>query len=171
MPTALDMELYDTAQLACDYAFANATDDLKSLKGGRVCFYPVVNNGFEGYNIGVGVNPDYHYLVYLNRGFASFTMKECLGKVIPIYTNGRLIFRKCTGLNRWRSGNRDYWIRTSDGELISEYRQRRAWVHPGVGPKHFIDDAIEQAVADKAADIAEAAFYDKYEDLTNEWEL
>ena len=124
MVTELKRALDETAELACDYAFVIASQDLKSLRGGRSCFYPIADE--EKNEIGVGVNPDYHYLVYLNRGFASFPMKWAYGRVIPMFINGKLIFRKCTGINQFRSGFKNYWQRTQDGELIAEWKQAKA---------------------------------------------
>ena len=39
----LESELKRVASIACDYAFANASEDLKTLRGGRSCFYPIVD--------------------------------------------------------------------------------------------------------------------------------
>lgn len=167
MESYFERELRETAELACDYAFQFASQDLKSLKGGRMCFYPVVDA--ENESIGVGVNPDYHYLIYQNRGFASFPMKWAYGRVIPMFIDGELIFRKCTGMNQFRSGFKNYWQRDIDGKLLSEYRQARAWVHPGLGPKSFIDDAIDLALDDKIDDLEDAQWYDKYGYLEEEY--
>ncbi len=159
------------AERACDLAFQYASDDLTGLKGGRMCFYPVVN--YEDDTFGVGVNPDYHYLVYQNNGFASFAMKSCIGKTIPMMTPNGLIFRKCTGVGQWRSGTRDYWSRDINGNLMVETKQRRAWTHPGLGPKRFIDDAVDDAMSEYEDDIIEAVFYDGYgmveEELDRTW--
>ena len=146
---------------ACDLAVSKAGGMLKTLKGGRNCFYPVVGDDV----VGVGVNPEYHYLIYQERGFASFPMSASLGKTIPMLINGQLVFRKVTGINQFRSGHRNYWQRDSDGELIPVYRQRRAWVHPGMGPKNFMRDAIDEAIERDQPMIDEAMLYDAYEDL------
>ena len=161
MPSQLELQLYDTANKACDYAYANATEDMKTLKGGRSCFYPVVD--IKNGKVGVGINADYHYLVYQNNGFASFPMKWAYGRVIPMVVNGKLIFRKCTGINRFQSGHKNYWQRDANGELIPEFKQKRSWVHPGLPPKNFIEDAVDEAVDEDYYDIQEAIIYDKYE--------
>lgn len=150
------------AELACDYAFAYATQDLKTLRGGRSCFYPEVD--YDRCEIGVGVNPEYHYLVYQNDGFASYPMRGAYGKTISMWVNGQLIFRKCTGINQFRSGTRAYWVRGADGELLPETRQARAWVHPGSGPKHFLDDAVESAVSDCRSEMVRAVLQDGWSD-------
>lgn len=169
MLSNLDIALQEAAELACEYAFEYASQDLKTMRGGRNCFYPIVDKDNE--EIGVGVNPDYHYLVYQNNGFASFPMKACYGKTIPMFIDGKLVFRKCTGINQFRSGFKNYWQRDIEGNLISEYKQARAWVHPGLPPKNFLEDAIEKALDDREYDIAEAVFADEYGWLEEEYGL
>ena len=164
--THLESTLHDIANVACDKAAEKAGDIFRSLRGGRNSFYPVVN--METNNVGVGVNHDYHYLVYLNRGFASFPMRAIYGKIIPMLINGKLVFRKVTGINQFRPGHRNYWQRDINGELVEEYKQRRAWVHPGYGPTNFIQSAVREAIDENQKDIDLAIIYDKYEELEQE---
>lgn len=157
----LDEALREVAEDACGLAAEKAGEMLSSLKGGRDSFYPVV----RGETVGVGVNPEYHYLIYQENGFASFTMTACFGKTIPMVIDGRLVFRKCTGLNQFRPGFKTYWVRGQDGELVPEYRQRRAWVHPGLPPKNFMRDAVAEAVERNRDLIDEAYLRDAYESV------
>lgn len=154
--------LWEAAQRACDLAFENATADLRTLKGGRSCFYPIVNP--DG-SIDVGVNPDYHYLIYQENGFASFPMTWAYNRVIPMWIDGRLQFRKCVGINRFQSGHKNYWQRGADGQLVPEYKQKRSWVHPGLPPKHFIADAVDEALEEYEYDLFEANCYDTLGEL------
>lgn len=154
----------DVANVACDKAVEKAGWVLKSLRGGRACFYPV---SYEDI-VGVGVNHEYHYLIYLDRGFASFPMRAIFNKTIPMVINGQLTFRKVTGINQWRPGHRYYWQRGSDGELIPEWKQRRSWVHPGYGPTNFISAAVEEAIEENQDDIDLAIYFDKYEEVEKE---
>lgn len=156
--TYLDEILYTTAERACDLAVEKAGSMLKSLRGGSSCFYPIVDE--EENEIGVGVNPDYHYLVYQNRGFASFAMKSLYNKTIPMVIDGKLVFRKVTGINQWRPGHRYYWQRDQWGELVPEYKQRRAWVHPGMPPKNFLSLAVDQAIDENQDMIDDAMAFD-----------
>lgn len=81
---------------------------------------------------------------------------------IPMFINGQLVFRKCTGINQYRSGYKNYWQRDAAGNLLSEYKQARAWVHPGLAPKNFIEDAIDKALEEKEDEIGDAIYYDNY---------
>ena len=121
--TLLDETLYMVADRACDLAVEKAGSMLNSLKGGRSCFYPIVDE--DENEIGVGVNPDYHYLVYQNRGFASFAMKSLYNKTIPMVIDGKLVFRKVTGINQWRPGHKYYWQRDQWGELFIPIQQKK----------------------------------------------
>lgn len=156
--TRYEKALRITAERACDIAVQKAGSMLKSLKGGRDCFYPIVD--FDESEIGIGINHEYHYLVYQDRGFASFPMRAIYGKVIPMVIDGELVFRKVTGINQWRPGHRYYWQRNQWGELVPEYRQRRAWVHPGVGPKNFISDSVDLAILENQDEIDESYLFD-----------
>ena len=163
--TYLEHALYIVASQACDLAMENARFDLKTLRGGRECFYPIV----RGQSIGVGFNPEYHYLVYQENGFASFPMKALLGKTIPLMIGGRIVFRKCTNINQFRPGHKNYWQRDKDGNLVPEYKQARSWVHPGMPPKHFVKDAIKEAMEDNRQFIDDALLYDVYENLEEQY--
>ena len=151
---SLYRQLYDTANKACDKAYANASREFKTLRGGRMCFFPVVEESDETIDVGVGINPDYHYLIYQENGFKSFTMKWALGRVIPMHIDGRIVFRKCTNLNQFRSGHKNYWQRDANGNLYPRWQQKRSWVHPGHEPVKFIDRAIDDAIAEDNDKIA-----------------
>ena len=167
IPTSVYSVMEATASKACDYAYDNAMGEFKSLKGGRYCFFPVVEETDEGIDIGVGINPQYHYLIYLENGFESFTMKSAYGKTIPMLVNGNIVYRKCTGLNQFRSGSKNYWQRDANGNLYETYAQARAWVHPGHEPVKFIDEALDAAIEEDAEKIDFAAA--EYE-MGDEWQ-
>ena len=157
MPSRTELAMARAAELARDKAVAKASDRLKTLRGGVGSFYPISRP--DEMEVGVGVNPPYHYLIYLEDGFASFAMKSLLGKTVPILVNGELIFRKVTHVGRWRSGFRDFWYYGADGQLASRWGQRRSWTHPGVGPKDFMKEAAQEA-ADEMQPELDAAMRD-----------
>lgn len=160
----VDFALSIAADIACDYATALAGKELRHLKGGRSCFYPIWSA--DENRIGVGIIDQYHYLVYQNRGFATFTMKWAIGRTIPLLLpDGTRIFRYCKGVGQFRSGFKNYWYRDADGNLVPKRRQKRAWTHPGLGPKNFVEDAVMLALEDSEQAIATAYYYDMYEEL------
>lgn len=147
MNVVTESVLLSVADEACDNAFANGNEVFRTLRGGRYCFYPIVREDGNGeIEVGIGVNPMYHYLVYQENGFASYPMKSLYGKTVPMLIGGQVVFRKCTGINQFRSGFKTYWHRGIDGELIPEYKQARAWVHPGLPPKRFMEEALDDAI-------------------------
>lgn len=159
--------LYDAAEYACDLAYSNATSDLKSLRGGRLCFYPLVDE--EEGEVGIGLNSSYHYLIYQNNGFASFPMSWAVGRVVPLMINGEIVYRKCQGVGYeqpWMQPNhKNYWQRGINGDLIPEYGPKLGWVHPGLPPKNFIDDALAQAIDENKADIDAARVLDRLDGI------
>ena len=163
--THYENALYVTANIACDKAVEKAGWVLRSLSGGRNSFYPVAHDDV----VGVGVNNEYHYLVYLNRGFASFPMKAIYGKTVPILgADGQIHFRTVTGINQFRPGHRYYWQRNAHGELVPEWKQRRAWVHTGYPAQNLLDAAVSDAVKENQDIIDTAIYLDKYEELEQE---
>jgi hypothetical protein len=163
--TMYQSTLYDIANDACEKAFVYASRELKTMKGGRSAFYPRVNT--QKGTVGIGVIQPYHYLVYQEKGFASFPMKWAYGRVVKMLVDGKFIYRKCTNLNQFRTGTRVYWGRQGNGHLISHTAQKRSWVHPGLGPKRFMRDAVKDAVRDGQEELDRAIIADKYEELEN----
>lgn len=169
MADYVEHALYLTARTACDYATEYAGKELRHLKGGRNCFYPIWDA--ENNDVGVGIVDQYHYLVYQNRGFATFTMKWAIGRLVPmLLPDGTRIFRYCRGVGQFRSGFKDYWYRDIDGNLVPKRKQRRAWTHPGLGPKNFIEKSIESAVKDNEQYIGLAYYYDTYSKLEDAYD-
>lgn len=169
----MEHALYNVANDACDRAFAIAGSMLRTLQGGRSAFYPVVD--VEHRKIGIGINEKYHYLVYQDKGFASFVMRWALGRTIPIHLpNGKVIYRKCTNVGLFRTGyeghpgRRNYWYRGSDGKLAPKFQQRRSWTHPGLEPKNFIRQGVLEAIKAGREEIDRAYIYDAYEGLEEE---
>jgi hypothetical protein len=136
---------------ACNIAAEKGSAIFKTFKGGTSAFYP--SPDYEAGEAGVGINEDYHYLIYQENGFQSFSMKALYGKTIPMMIDGVLIFRKVTNINQFRSGKKTYWIRNQDGELMPEYKQARSWVHPGHKPVEFISEAIDESIDKHQEDI------------------
>lgn len=158
VPSEYEMALQSAAELACDRAAEFAGRQLRSLRGGRLAFYPIVDA--DKCRFGVGVIDEYHYLVYQNDGFATFTMRSLAGKTVPMIIDGQLIFRKVTKVNEFRPGRKVYWRRDSNGVLMPSEEQRRAWVHPGLPPKSFIEDGVEAAGRESADDMFHALMRD-----------
>ena len=167
MPSNYELALRDTANYACDKSAEYAGQCLQSLKGGRLAFYPNVKP--KECKFSVGVVDEYHYLVYQELGFQTFAMKELRDKTIPLKLDGQIVFRKATGINEFRSGSKTYWRRNVSGEIIPSREQKRAWVHPGMPPKHFIRDGVATAATERADDLFRAIMEDAkergYDDL------
>ena len=160
----LESTLWDVANVACDRAVGNAGGMFRTFRGGRDCFFPKVD--VAGRRVGIGLNPTYHYLIYQEHGFQSFTMRWALGRTIRmVLPSGEVIFRKCTALNQFRSGHKNYWYRDENGTLVPRYQQKRSWVHPGLPPKDFIKQSVSEAVVYEQHDIDRAIMADKYEAL------
>ena len=163
MPSRTEGAMWRIANRACGLAAEKASERLKTLKGGIGSFYPVCRP--DSMEVGVGVVPRHHYLIYLEDGFAGFAMKSLYGKIIPMYLDGELVFRKVTHIGRWRSGFTTGWYRDSQGNLVSRRVQRRSWTHPGVGPKDFMKEAAAEAAESLQGDLDEAMRYDILERL------
>lgn len=153
-----EIAMYDAAELACIKAAEFAGQRLQSLSGGISAFYPSVD--LDNARFGVGIVEKYHYLVYQENGFSTFSMVALKGKTVPMVINGQLIFRKVSKVNEFRPGKKVYWRRNKDGELFPSGEQRRAWVHPGVPPKGFVTDAVKSAAVEKMNDIFRALMAD-----------
>lgn len=155
--------LKEAAEKAVRYAYYGAMGQLKTLKRGVAAFYPKwdVKKGA----IGVGIAPENSYLIYQENGIASFSMTSLYKKVVPMRIDGKIVFRYVTGINRFRSGNKVYWRRDGNGDLISEYKQARAWVHPGLAPKNFVRDAVRDASEESADSILAAKRADTMADI------
>ena len=153
-------ELGRAADAACDRCFELASMELRTLRGGRRAFYPIVRPD-QG-RFGVGIVDDYHYLVYQDTGFATFVMTSLAGKVVPMLVNGQRIFRyaRPSAINKYRSGRRVYWRRDADGNLMGVNEQRRSWVHPGLPPKNFVSRGVNEVAHERANDIYRALLAD-----------
>ena len=158
MASDYEAALRSAADYACDKCAELAGQRLKSLRGGRQAFYPYVD--MENCRFSVGVVERYHYLVYQDTGFATFVMTSLRGKTVPMVLNGQLEFRKATRINEWRAGEKTYWRRNADGELVGSVERRRSWVHPGLSPKNFLVDGATIAATERAQDIFEALLRD-----------
>lgn len=155
--TSLSRELLDEiSEHACDLAAKYGTAAFETFNGGRQAFYPAPN--YEEGTAGVGIVPEKHYLVYLENGFASFPMTHLYGKTIRMVIDGKVIFRKVTGINRFSKGTKTYWRRGGEGELLADTAQARSWVHPGHAPVKFIADAVSDSIDDYQEDIDYAYF-------------
>ena len=157
------------AEYACDIAASTYYPmwfNGKGPRNGRQSFYPIVDAKTD--TIAVGINPDNHYLVYLEHGFATFPMWWAEGRTIPMRDrDGKTFFRKAKGVNLFTSGKNVYWRRDADGNLIGTLEQKRRWVHPGVPPRPFIKQAMVQAVKEGEGIIQEALIEDARERRSN----
>lgn len=160
MPSAYETELYSTAVMACGRCAEIASRQLRSLRGGRNAFYPIVHAD-EG-KFGVGVIDQYEYLVYQNDGFSTFVMTSLAGRVVPMLINGQRVFRYASKsrIGRFRSGHTTYWRRDSSGNIIGSGEQRRSWVHPGLPTKGFIEQGVKEVALEKANDLYRALLED-----------
>lgn len=101
----------------------------------------------------IGIRPakGREYLDYQNSGTRPFLMTALEGKTIPM-PNGRggtnMITVRGVGQPGW------VWI-----PFKGRFWREQKWLHPGIKPTHFIDDAIDQAIMDFKPEIEEFQFY------------
>lgn len=93
--------------------------------------------------IGVRFSKRFEYMYYQNGGFETFVMWNLQGKVIPMRIDGELVFRYADRINQFKGG-RAMYVRRVDGELQQQEEPRRRWVHPGLMPRHFVEQAIRR---------------------------
>ena len=119
--------------------------------------YPIVEDG----SIGIGILDEYEYLVYQDRGFETFQMHALEGKVVPLPDGeGGVKFRRVKNVGFPTAKKGRYVRRDPSGELYVSEEPRTRWTHPGLMPRHFIEDAVKRGVNYHRLDIAEelAAF-------------
>jgi hypothetical protein len=101
----------------------------------------------------VGITSRVKYLLYQNEGTKPFLMKNLDGKTIPI-RNGQFtdfVTVRNVGTPGYVTIPDKPWPppypsnATAPGRV---YRQQR-WRHPGLKPKHFIQDALSSAIEQK----------------------
>jgi hypothetical protein len=91
--------------------------------------------------VGIRVPPEVFYMGIQESGMKSFVMHGLAGRVIPIrLPSGELIFRTATPEN---IGRRRIISRDERGRILTT---KLSWWHPGLKPKHFMRDAINQAI-------------------------
>jgi len=91
--------------------------------------------------VGIEIPDEVHYMEYQDQGIKPFVMKDLAGKTIPIRRpDGTIIFRRATEDN---VGRRRITARNEKGQIITS---KITWRHPGLKPKNFIKNALDQAV-------------------------
>lgn len=110
----------------------------------------------------IGVRTTAQYLIFQSRGTRPRVMWELEGKVIPMPGPGGIQFRYAKGVGQpgWVSlpggvQPRSYGFyatrRGPDGGL-QVYRQQK-WRHPGLRPRRFLEDSIDQAIREARPNI------------------
>lgn len=108
----------------------------KRTGAGARALEPIARQG----SYGIRVPPSHKYMLYQNYGFDSFVMWHLAGKVIPIRgEDGTIHFRTATLEN---IGRRRITARDERGRI---QQTRLSWWHPGLEPKWFLEEGIQQA--------------------------
>jgi hypothetical protein len=130
---------------AVKLAVVKATSMLRTAKGAQG-FYPIATGDGE---FGIGIHPWAYYMKYQNDGFPPFTMWALQGKTVPIrLPDGRVLFRVASNVGApGKINKRDEKGRIAKGNTGVK------WRHPGLKPKNFLDDAIDEALAVHSAEI------------------
>lgn len=104
--------------------------------------YPYYGPGYAG------VKSRYNYLMYQERGIKPFLMTALEGKTVPIKDpDGKTRFIKVKGVGQ------PGFVTLPGG--IKVWRDQK-WRHPGLKPKHFMLDGLEQAIEESRQEIGEA---------------
>src|SRR6478736_6889752 len=93
---------------------------------------PIHSNGY------VGLKTTVDYVMYQNKGIKPFLMKWVEGRVVPISGPGgetHFVLGKDVG--------KPGWVTLPGG--VRKWRDQK-WRHPGLKPKHFLEDALKQAI-------------------------
>lgn len=85
----------------------------------------------------VGLRSSEEYMLYQNKGFGPFVMWWAEGTVVKINDSSGTHY--VTGKDVGVPG----WVTLPGG--IKKYKQVR-WQHPGLEPKNFLENAIQQAI-------------------------
>jgi hypothetical protein len=100
-------------------------------------FQPIASAG----KIGIGVPPEYGYMIALDKGYDPYVMYGLAGKTIPIRdASGNINFRTAYGSSA--PGKRKVISRNAQGQIVET---KIMWKNPGMKGMHFIEDALKQA--------------------------
>lgn len=92
----------------------------------------------------VGLRSNEKYMIYQDKGFGPFVMWWAEGRVIPINDGGTT--RYVTGKDVGKPG----YVTLPGG--VVKYKPVR-WQHPGLEPKNFLENAINQAIQESKPSI------------------
>ena len=87
----------------------------------------------------VGIHTTQKYILAQSRGFKPFLMTWVEGRVVPLHD-------KASGQTHFRYGKevgQPGWVTLPGGVRV--YREQK-WRHPGLKPKNFLENAIQQAI-------------------------
>lgn len=87
----------------------------------------------------VGIHTTQKYIIAQSRGFEPFLMTWVEGRVVPLHDKG-------TGKTHFRFGKevgQPGMVTLPGGVRV--YREQK-WRHPGLKPKNFLENAIQQAI-------------------------
>lgn len=92
--------------------------------------------------VGIRVPDESKHLIFQERGIRPFTMTALEGKTIPIRDGaGNIHFRAAYGKSA--PGRRKITSRDEQGRILDS---KVMWRHPGIQPKHFMRDAVKEAI-------------------------
>lgn len=148
----LKERIANTAVDYCKYIIPKMVKSKGNMSRGVI---PIITQD----KITLGVLEGYEYVIYQNRGFKTFVMKELRGKIIPMKIGGRTVFRYADKIN-WFDGRRaNYVRRDSEGNLMRVDEPRRRWTHPGLMPKNFLEKSLAIAFSKHQNEIKRELLY------------
>lgn len=94
--------------------------------------------------VGIRVPNESKHLIFQEEGIRPFTMTALEGKTIPIRdASGHIHFRAAYGKSA--PGRRKITSRDEQGRILDS---KVMWRHPGIKPKHFMRDAVREAITE-----------------------
>lgn len=125
------------AERAAQLARQNISDRGWSQRAANA-IVPVARDG----QVVLHVNLD--YLLYQNRGINPFIMWWVEGRVVPIHDSSgvHMVYGKEPG--------QPGWVTLPGG--VRKWRDQK-WRHPGLKPKYFLENALQQAIAEHQPDL------------------
>lgn len=98
----------------------------------------------------VGITSTMKHLIYQNRGFAPFVMWWVEGRMVPITDKQTGQTRRIRGREPGKPG----FVQIPGRGKV--WRDQK-WKHPGLKPKRFLEQSIQQAIKESRRDIQDAA--------------
>lgn len=150
----------EIARIAVEVARDTAPRDTGS---GAMALQPISSDGYVGIS-----GPE--YMIIQDTGFEGFDLVGLAGLTIPIRTpSGGIVFRTAAGDKIGMAG---LVTRNEKGVVIT----KRQWYHPGLAPKNFIRNSVQEAInrwlaANTSTTVFKMLAETEYRILTDEFAL